>query len=128
MEIRVKQTGYMSPEEKRKLDIYLFGKGLSYEPIAKLLKVSRPAISLKFGGKRPISAEERRKIYNFLDEDSSLDFLVNDNSQDTPEIDESWNQLFDSYYNKLRGVYEGQKPEVKGKFLGELEKIIGKYS
>jgi len=129
--MKIKQKGYLSEEEKKRLDLYLFKKELSYEAIATLLGVSRPSISLKFGGKRPISVEERDKIYKFLDEDSSLDFLVKDGlniDRDTDKINDNWGKLFASYSDKLKELYENKKPELKGSILSDLEKLITKYS
>lgn len=124
----VKQKFYLTAEEKMKVDGVLKMQGLSYEDIAKHLQVSRPAISLKLAGTRSISADEGKKIYELLKKDSLVSFLADGQETEQTPVKNMWSELYSQYIGRLQELFGSQTAEIKGRILGDLEKIVDKYN
>ncbi len=129
--MNVEQKFYLTKEEKRKVDGALKMHGLTYEDIAKELKVSRPAISLKLAGKRPVYLEQRKKIYELLKQDSLVSFLADDTvqaeTQQQPDKKDMWHELYSQAAERISEIFDSKNTEVKGRILSDLEKLVDKY-
>lgn len=127
--MNVRQRFYFTDEEKKKVDGVLKIQGLLYEDIAEKLKVTRPSVSQKLGGVRSLSAEEGRKIYELLKRDSLVSFLVEGQAEtEQPPAENMWSELYSQYAGRLQELFGSQTTEVKGRILGDLEKLVDKYN
>lgn len=91
--------------------------------LAKELSISQATVSNFLKGYAGIESQKAYKLYELLGQNESTKFLVGKNGENSAEIKCKWNELYDSYMNNLKQVYEKSPNDKKFLILGGLERL-----
>jgi len=123
--------GYLSNEDSQRIRRILKEQGKNQGDLSKKLGITTPSMSRRLTGKAKIRVEELKIIHEYLKIDGPLNVLLpRPNMPFTPKsyINYSWSNLFDSYFHTLSEIFLRLPPEERGTLLGDLEKIVNRYS
>jgi hypothetical protein len=124
----------LSKQERDVLRTIIKEKGLHEKDIAEYLGMTRGCFSNKKTGRlgRGFTPEESSKIYEYLDEDPRLSSLAEKDSlplaRSGDNYETKWVRIYRAIAGELENVYRDSDKEGKKKILGELERLLDKFS
>jgi transcriptional regulator with XRE-family HTH domain len=124
----------LNEQEKKALRAILKEKGLHEKDIAEYLEMTRGCLSNKKTGRlgRGFTPDEARKIYEYLGQDPRLSSLMERDSLPMARSGDNygarWARAYGAVVDELRNVYHDSDKEGKKRILGELEKLLSKFS
>lgn len=124
----------MARNEKMKLDenekniLYnlMHNKKVKQKEIAEKINISPSYLNAVLKGKKFLDLEKAQQIYEILEKDISINFLVN-SEYSKGSITNSLDNLFYNYYSALNSVYEKSPLKIKFSIVSKLEKMVQKY-